>query len=163
MTPRPVLFLLIVILQALCALVFVGDIVLSVLGVPVPPIPWQINELIEIGAAFGLLSGLALGTLVLRSAMQQSRRAEEALRIASGAFGDLVEERFGQWGLTPAERDVAMFTLKGSTLAEIAQMRNTSEGTVKAQSGAIYRKAGVSSRTQLLSLFVEDLIMNEGN
>ena len=37
-------------------------------------------------------------------------------------------------------------------------MRGTSEGTVKAQSNAIYRKAGVTGRTQLLSLFLEDLM-----
>lgn len=61
-------------------------------------------------------------------------------------------------GLTPAERDVALFALKGFSLAEIAAFRATSEGTVKAQTNAIYRKAGVSGRTQLLSLFVDDLI-----
>ncbi|HLS58150.1 MAG TPA: helix-turn-helix transcriptional regulator, partial [Paracoccaceae bacterium] len=60
--------------------------------------------------------------------------------------------------LTPSERDVAWFTLKGLSIAEIARMRQTSEGTVKAQSNAIYRKAGVSGRAQLLSLFIEDLI-----
>ena len=32
------------------------------------------------------------------------------------------------------------------------------EGTVKAQTNAIYRKAGVSGRSQLLSLFIEDLM-----
>lgn len=64
-------------------------------------------------------------------------------------------------GLTPSERDVAWFTIKGLSLAEIARMRQTSDGTVKAQSNAIYRKAGVSGRTQLLSLFLEDL-MEEG-
>jgi DNA-binding NarL/FixJ family response regulator len=41
---------------------------------------------------------------------------------------------------------------------EIAGMRDSSEGTVKAQTNAIYRKAGVGSRTQLLSLFIDDLM-----
>ena len=44
------------------------------------------------------------------------------------------------------------------SIAEIASLRQTSEGTVKAQTNAIYRKAGVSGRPQLLSLFVEDLM-----
>ena len=61
-------------------------------------------------------------------------------------------------GLTPAERDVAWFTLKGFTNAEIARFRDTSEGTVKAQSYQIYRKAGVAGRPQLLSMFIEDLL-----
>jgi hypothetical protein len=33
--------------------------------------------------------------------------------------------------------------------AEIAALRSTSEGTVKAQTNAIYRKAGVTGRSQL--------------
>jgi len=37
-------------------------------------------------------------------------------------------------------------------------LRSTSEGTVKAQTNAIYRKAGVTGRPQLLSLFIEDLM-----
>lgn len=39
-------------------------------------------------------------------------------------------------------------------------MRDTSEGTVKAQTYAIYRKAGVAGRPQLLSLFIEDLMQD---
>ena len=54
--------------------------------------------------------------------------------------------------------DVALFAIKGMSTAEIAALRSTSEGTVKAQTNAIYRKAGVSGRPQLLSLFIEDLM-----
>jgi DNA-binding CsgD family transcriptional regulator len=76
---------------------------------------------------------------------------------------DMLQERFVEWGLTPAEKDVALFSIKGLSLQEIAKLRNTSEGTVKAQTNAIYRKAGVSGRPQLLSLFIEDLIADELN
>jgi DNA-binding CsgD family transcriptional regulator len=71
---------------------------------------------------------------------------------------DILNERFDDWGLTPAERDVALFAIKGLSIADIAQMRSTSEGTVKAQTNAIYRKAGVTGRSQLLSLFIDDLM-----
>jgi len=71
---------------------------------------------------------------------------------------DLLEEKFDIWALTAAERDVALFSIKGLSTAEIAALRDTSEGTVKAQTNAIYRKAGVSGRPQLLSLFIEDLM-----
>jgi len=37
-------------------------------------------------------------------------------------------------------------------------LRETSEGTVKAQTNAIYRKAQVTGRPQLLSLFIDDLM-----
>ncbi|WP_445942593.1 helix-turn-helix transcriptional regulator [Roseicyclus sp.] len=145
-------------LQAVCAIFFVSDILLSALGVPVDPVPWRFRELMELGAAFGLLSGLGLAAMLLRASLKRTRAAEQALRVASGAFMELIEERFEGWGLTPAECDVALFALKGFTIAEIAQLRETSEGTVKAQTNAIYRKAGVSGRPQLLGLFVEDLM-----
>ncbi|MEO6300766.1 MAG: helix-turn-helix transcriptional regulator, partial [Paracoccaceae bacterium] len=79
-----------------------------------------------------------------------------------GAFLDLLEERFSEWGLTPAERDVALFAIKGMSTAEISVLRSTSEGTVKAQTNAIYRKASVSGRSQLLSLFIDDLMRDDG-
>lgn len=50
---------------------------------------------------------------------------------------------------------------KGFSTGEIANMRCTSEGTVKAQTSAIYRKAGVRGRAQLLSLFIDDLVREE--
>ena len=37
-------------------------------------------------------------------------------------------------------------------------MAREGESTVKAQTAAIYRKAGVTGRPQLLSLFIEDLM-----
>lgn len=158
MLRKPWLFGVVLVLQAVCAIFFVSDILLSALGVPVDPVPWRFRELMELGAALGLLSGLGLAALLLRASLRRTRAVEQALRVASGAFMELVDERFADWGLTPAERDVALFALKGFSLAEIAQLRDTSEGTVKAQTNAIYRKAGVSGRPQLLGLFVEDLM-----
>lgn len=144
--------------QALCAFFFVYDILSSILGLRSTPVSWEVRELLEIGASLGLILGLVLGALALRKSFRERRVAEERLRRASGAFLDLLEERFVEWALTPAERDVALFAIKGMTTAEIAQLRNTSEGTVKAQTNAIYRKAGVAGRPQLLSLFIEDLM-----
>jgi DNA-binding CsgD family transcriptional regulator len=90
--------------------------------------------------------------------MRRTAIVEQKLKAASGAFMDVMAERFDDWGLTPAERDVALFAIKGMSIQEIAALRQTSEGTVKAQTNAIYRKAGVSGRPQLLSLFIEDLL-----
>ena len=106
--------------------------------------------------------GVILGAILLRRALVQRNRAEEKLRRASAAFMDVLQERFDAWGLTPSERDVALFAIKGMSTAEIATLRATSEGTVKAQTNAIYRKAGVSGRSQLLSLFIEDLMDDAG-
>lgn len=144
--------------QAICAVFFLFNILSSWLNLPVVLSNWQVIEIIEICAALGLLVGVGVTARLLVLSIRARRVAEDNLRLASGAFMTVLNERFDDWGLTPAERDVALFTVKGATLSDIAVMRNTSEGTVKAQSTAIYRKAGVNSRAQLLSLFIDDLM-----
>jgi DNA-binding CsgD family transcriptional regulator len=151
----------VVAVQVTATLFFVWDIVAGVFGLRAEPIAWETREMIEIGAALGLAIGVGLGAALLVATLRRNRRIEGQLRRASTAFAELLEERFAEWGLTPSERDVAWFTLKGFSLAEVARLRQTSEGTVKAQSNAIYRKAGVGGRTQLLSLFLEDLMSEE--
>lgn len=159
---RRVIIASVFLIQALCAIVFVSDVLSSFVGIEQRPLPWELRELMEIGAALGLILGLAFGALAMRQLLRERNEAHERLRRASGAFGDLLAEKFGEWSLTPAERDVALFAIKGLSTAEIALLRKTSEGTVKAQTNAIYRKAGVTGRSQLLSVFIEDLMRDEG-
>ena len=80
------------------------------------------------------------------------------MAIASGALADLIEDRFDRWMLTAAEADVALFTLKGFGVAEIAELRNSAAGTVRAQLTRVYAKAGVDSRGALVSLFFDELL-----
>ena len=153
---RPGFILAILAVQVASATLFIANIVFSILGVA--PFAWVVHELTEVGAALGLILGTVLGGIALRRSLRRTQEAEAQLRAASGAFMDLLEERFADWGLTPAERDVALFAIKGLSTSEIAHLRQTSEGTVKAQTAAIYRKAGVNGRPQLLSLFIDDLM-----
>ena len=152
-----ILIVLVLIVQALCTVFFISDIVASVLGLRAVAISWEMRELLEIGAALGLVLGLVLGSLALLRARRAVADAHTRLRRAQGAFQELLDERFTAWGLTPAERDVALFAIKGMSTAEISSLRGTSEGTIKAQTNAIYRKAGVNGRPQLLGLLLDDL------
>lgn len=155
------IILVMVLVQAVGALFFITDIGMSVIGIEREPIDWRVREFMEIGAAIALLIGLVMSGVLLMQSQRRLGQAEAQLRRASGAFMDLLEQSFAQWGLTPAERDVAFFVLKGFSTQEIAGFRNTSEGTVKAQTNAIYRKAGVTGRGQLMSLFIDDLIADK--
>jgi DNA-binding CsgD family transcriptional regulator len=158
MKPRPWALAVggVVVVQALCAVFLVYDIMVSLFGLT--PIPWNAYEILELGAPMGLLVGSIVGAVALRRSIARTALVEGQLRAASGAFMELLQERFAEWGLTPAEADVALFAIKGMSLGDIATLRNTSEGTVKAQTNAIYRKAGVSGRPQLLSLFIDELM-----
>ena len=159
---RQILITVILVIQTLCAVFFVSDILSSTVGIYVRPLSWELRELMEVGAALGLVIGLVLGAVMLVWTLRERNDAQERLRRASGAFMDILQERFVEWNLTPAERDVALFAIKGMSTAEIALLRATSEGTVKAQTNAIYRKAGASGRPQLLSLFIDDLMRDDG-
>ncbi|MEX0316558.1 MAG: helix-turn-helix transcriptional regulator [Ruegeria sp.] len=158
---RNLLVIALLVVQVACALFFVFDILSSVLGLPIGPINWHAREIIEIGAALGLILGIVVGFVVLRQSVAEAARMKTRLKAAQSAFSDLLEESFTAWHLTPAERDVALFAIKGMTTAEIAALRNTSEGTVKAQTNAIYRKAGVHGRSQLLGLFIDNLMADD--
>ncbi|SLK12178.1 DNA-binding transcriptional regulator, CsgD family [Novosphingobium mathurense] len=109
-------------------------------------------------AAMALLISVVLGADQIRHLIAASRADEAAVAVARGALDELVQLRFAQWQLTPAEADVALFALKGCDVAEIAALRGAAAGTVRAQLARIYAKAGVTSHTALLALFVDELI-----
>lgn len=155
---RKLIILLMVLVQTVGALFFIGDIGMTFLRIERQPIDWKLREAMEIGAAIALLIGLVLSGVLLFQSQRKLGQAEARLKRAPNAFMEVVEESFANWTLTPAERDVAFFVLKGFSTQEIAGFRNTSEGTVKAQTNAIYRKAGVSGRGQLMSIFIDELL-----
>jgi DNA-binding CsgD family transcriptional regulator len=156
---HPALVWILVAVQTLCGAYFLWEILASILGLPTLPLRWQMRELVEIGASLGLILGAVLGIQLARVASREMKRAENARRLTSGEFTSAVDEYFQTLDLTAAETEVAWFLLKGQSIAEIGQLRNTREGTVKAQCTAIYRKAGVSGKSQLFSLIVEDVLL----
>ena len=148
-------------IQAACVVLFLLGSINELVGVEPPWMTSTIAITLRIGVALGLVLGTILGWSALRHSIRKAKETERKLKDASNAFMTVMAEHFDQWGLTPAERDVALFSLKGLTVNEIADLRGTSSGTVKSQTNAIYRKAGVSGRPQLLSLFIDDLIQDE--
>lgn len=116
------------------------------------------HSVFEALVTIALFIGVIFGGLEMRRTIERNRRAESAVAAASGALADLIETRFEQWDLTPSERDVALLAIKGFDVAEIAAIRGTAEGTVRAQLAKIYAKSSVTNRAQLVSQFIDDLL-----
>jgi DNA-binding CsgD family transcriptional regulator len=148
------------VIQAGCAAFFLFDVMADLRG-------WSLlsNETVHHGIELVVVAALILGigvtALEIRRIGNRQRRVEAQLRVASGAFHELLEEQFEAWRLTPSERDVALLAIKGLTIADIARVRQTKDGTIKAQCNAIYAKAGVTGCQQLLSLFIEELMNDQ--
>ncbi len=91
----------------------------------------------------------------LRAEAQAWRHeAHEAVSGLASAMG----RQFDRWALTAAEREVALWLLKGLSHKEVATARGTSERTVRQQSLMVYKKAGVTGRAELSAFFLEDLL-----
>jgi DNA-binding CsgD family transcriptional regulator len=81
------------------------------------------------------------------------------MRDVVKGLGVAIDAQFDRWGLTAAEREVAMLMLKGLSHKEIAAVREASERTVRQQARAIYAKANLSGRAALSAFFLEDLLL----
>lgn len=69
-----------------------------------------------------------------------------------------IDLQLSKWNLSNAEKEVALLLLKGLSLKEIAEIRNTTEKTARVQSIAIYSKSGLAGRSELAAFFLEDLL-----
>lgn len=143
----------------LSAFAFATELAGEITGYYLFSASWIVHEITAIITLLGFIAG---GVLIWQSHKLFLRRHQEIkrnLRMAQGEFFRMLELQFDRWGLSAAERDVALLTVKGLSVAEIARLRETSEGTVKSQNNSIYKKAKVKSRTQLLGALIEELLV----
>ncbi|MCC6138088.1 MAG: response regulator transcription factor [Bdellovibrionaceae bacterium] len=96
----------------------------------------------------------------------QKEKDAEKWRIESQKYmqglSTAIDAQLDRWQLSPSEKEVALFLLKGLSLKEIAQLRGTSDHTIRVQTVAIYSKSGLSGRTELAAFFLEDLLVPQG-
>lgn len=144
-------------LQAICTAYFLVDIVRDVIA-PGSEGGFADSDLVEGLVTFALFFGLIFSGNELRQVLKRQNRLEDQIKVASGAFTEVLEGRFQKWSLTSAEREVAILAIKGFSIAEMADLRDTKQGTIKAQCASVYRKADVAGRLQLLSVFLDDLM-----
>ena len=95
----------------------------------------------------------------LARARHESGRWRETAKAHVTGLSQAIAAQFRSWGLTEAEADVAGLMLKGLAHKEIAALRSGSEATVRQHATGVYRKSGLTSRSQLTAYFLEDLLM----
>jgi DNA-binding NarL/FixJ family response regulator len=142
-----------IIFQALCAFYFSFDVIRDILEGDAS----RLHSYPELAVTVGLILGILFEVRILSGMLRQQQRMSQRLGVAAGALAEIMGQHFREWKLTAAEQDVATFTIKGYSIGEIAKLRGSAEGTIKTHLNAIYRKADVPSRAQLVSILVEDL------
>lgn len=132
---------------------------------------WHV--LLEVGIGLSALLGvfyLMRGSVILKHRLEKEirefsdyKKEAELWRADSRKFLDglskAIDQQLTKWNLTVSEKEVAFLLLKGLSLKEIAEVRQTTEKTARAQSTAIYAKAGLSGRSELSAFFLEDLFL----
>jgi len=145
-------------LQLSIAVLYLLDLTSSFTGIRARPDSWALYELQEVGVFLALVAGTAMAAALALRGQKRAFQSEARLKVAQAQFQEIVLQQFSDWGLSRSEHDVAMLVIKGLSNGEIASVLGKSEGTVKAQCNAVFRKANVNGRPQLISGLIEDLL-----
>lgn len=113
---------------------------------------WQIRIIIKKNTHITRLNSELLETK--RSYQEWKEKTHSrALEI-----GQMIDAQFALWHLSHSEKDVALLLIKGLSMKEVADIRNTHEKTVRQQATTIYKKSGLSGRKELAAFFLEDIL-----
>lgn len=132
---------------------------------------WHVSTegIIVLTALFGTYYLLSR-TFKLKHTLEDERRLSAQIQIEANSWKEnskryldglslSINDQLSKWELTASEKEVAFLLIKGFSLKEIAEYRNTTDKTARTQSASIYSKAGLSGRSQLAAFFLEDLLL----
>ena len=91
------------------------------------------------------------------SASASGEPVSSAVTSAASAEASRLDSFAQTLGLTPREAEVCRYLVQGRSLPFIAEQLYVTAGTVKTHAIHIYRKAGVTSKQELISLFGESV------
>lgn len=153
----PYALIALVVIQVLCAGFFAADI-LADFSETAEATTTRWHLYIETVATLSLIAAIIFEMRFIMVLLRRKAHLERSVSVAASAIHDVIEAHFDQWALTPSERDVATFMVKGLSIAEIANLRGNAEGTIKSHLNAIYRKSGSHNRAELLSQIIDSLM-----
>ena len=162
----------VLVLALLFLALYVGALADLVLDAPERFTPHVVLELFLLALTLGLSVFLWRGWTTSERSLERVRRAlaeretereawRAGARTALAGLGREIDRQFQAWGLTPAEREVALLLIKGFSHKEIATLTDRSERTARQHAVAAYRKAGLAGRAELAAFFLEDLLLPE--
>jgi DNA-binding CsgD family transcriptional regulator len=103
----------------------------------------------------------------LRRSLEERREERDAWRASAEhaleGMSRAIDRQFEAWGLTSAEREVALLLLKGHSHKAIAKQTGRSPQTVRQHAAVAYRKANLTGRAELSAFFLEDLMLPESD
>ena len=150
----PVGMMTLITAQTLCAVFFVGDVIADIRAYGgVEPHSWA-----ETLAVMALIAALVFEVRYIVALLRRQAHLQRSASLAASAMADVIEAHFAEWRLSPAEQDVANLLVKGLSIAEIAEIRGSAEGTVKSQLNAIYRKSGCQNRGEVLAQIIDSVM-----
>ncbi|MBL4616146.1 MAG: helix-turn-helix transcriptional regulator [Robiginitomaculum sp.] len=126
-----------------------------------------IEGVVGLFAMFGVLL-LVYKSLKSMSSLKQEKYKVKLLQAESNKWrqqlqkhihglSDSIHQQMDYWRLTPSEKEIAFMLLKGLSIKEIAEIRNTSEKTTRTQCASVYEKSELAGRSELSAFFLEDL------
>lgn len=149
-------------LMATAGLFFFQDVIFDVRQHLGDNVPYSTEELLhllfEAFAVLVLVVSIKQMSDYTRHLQENSKRQQLSLYHLRQDFDDLVQNKFEHWQLTQAEADVTLLVLRGLTTEQIAELRGVAKGTVKVQAHNAMQKAGVGSRVELMSIFLEEFM-----
>ncbi len=103
-----------------------------------------------------------LNSDLLKNQQEAIQWRNETQTLLQG-LGASINNQFERWQLTPTEKEIALYLLKGLSHKEVAYIRGVSEATARQQAGSVYKKAGLSGRHDLAAFFLEELALPVNN
>jgi DNA-binding CsgD family transcriptional regulator len=94
----------------------------------------------------------------LHSSVQENEKLKFEQQKFREGLTKAIEVQLHKWGLSPSEVEISFLLLKGLSNKEIAEVRSTSESTVRLQCSSIYKKSQLNNRSELAAFFIEDML-----
>jgi DNA-binding CsgD family transcriptional regulator len=115
-------------------------------------IKWQTSKMYDYKVQIN-----ALGTMNEKLKLEHLDFQKKISHI-SNEFLTHIDDEFNRWQFSRAEKEIALLLIKGLAMKDIAEIRGSSENTVRQQASHIYKKSSLNGRLELSAYFLDDLL-----